>query len=496
MTTARPWHVPVPVRRSDFVPLRAEHAGLNVEVFLGGITPFGAMTGDRPDVLCCDLQDNPDTSVHGRLGSGRTGVYGGAYLKGVGRTSLACNWANAGDVDHHTGMLEASAAIRELVVSTYLRAKGCGDTVVGCDGVLLKPLALEVREHVQSNWRAAPGFREDAPGVWGADTKLQALTVKSARFARFSNLAWLSNHLDFYRSGAGTTTLAEYVRIFLATLGEDHADLATPGSLAGAFFRSARRGLDSLRSFFRLGVSWPSLHNNFAADGRFIDIDWPVILGKPLVGVVATRGPHRRLELPHHDMQRGLFEPLYYVLHMRMLAQFFAGRFRAIAATGYPVRPREREFAREIARGFAASPERQMLFSRREVTRMLHRWVTADVDLGPSAQRSLAAAIATAYQALFAKRGPRPRVVELCPSPAPIATMGDTNPPVPHPLSFMPAREVFSEEAAFVNEVIERLCRIADRDRLLERLGDAVTKIARHCGPAEAPAPRLLEVGT
>jgi hypothetical protein len=475
--TERPWFVPVPVRRSDFVPLRAEHAELNVEVFLGGIGAFGATTTTGPlDVLRCDLQDNPDTSVQGRLGSGRTGVYRGAYLKGVGRTVLACNWANAADVRHHTGALDASAATRELVVSTYLRAKGCGDSIVGCDGVLLKPLAPELRGHV---------------GASG--TTLQALSVKSARFARFSNLVWLSNHLDFYRSGAGTTTLAQFVRIFLATLGEERADLATPATLAAAFYRSARRGLASLRAFFRLGVSWPSLHNNFAVDGRFVDIDWPVILGKPLVGVVATRGPHRRLELPHHDVQRGLFEPLYYVLHMRMLAQFFAGRFHAIAATGYPVRAREREFAREIARGFAGSPERRMLFSRREVTRMLHGWVTAEVELGATAQQRLAAAIETAYQALFAKKGTRRRVVELRPSFAPIATMGDTNPPVPHLLSFMPAREVFSEEAAFVNEVIDRLGRIGDRDRLLYALGDSMVKITEHC---TAASPRLLEVGT
>src|SRR5580765_2762665 len=86
-----PWSVPVPVRKSDFVPLYGKHADCNVEAFLGGISPYGATLRpiDADDLLVCDLQCTPDVSFHGRLGSGRAGVYRNKYLKGVGRTTLA-----------------------------------------------------------------------------------------------------------------------------------------------------------------------------------------------------------------------------------------------------------------------------------------------------------------------------------------------------------------------------------------------------------------------
>ncbi|HEX8791685.1 MAG TPA: hypothetical protein VF765_12105, partial [Polyangiaceae bacterium] len=432
-----PWMVPVPVRQSDYVPLRPQHADLNVETALGRITAYGATTTAPQDVLLADLQDNPDTSVRGRLGSGRTGFYRGRYLKGVGRTLLAGNWANPADADRHTGLMEPSAAIRELIVTAYLRARGCEDAIVPCEGVLFKPLAAEARAYVEQR------------SFWGASSRLQAMTVKAGGFSRPSNLAWLANHLDFYRSGDAATSLATFVRTFLATVGGGgggplHASIedATPDALATAFFAYARRGLENLRRFWRAGVSWPSLHNNFASDGRFVDIDWPIILGTPLVGVVATRGVHPRLDLPHHDTQRGLFEALYFVLHVRMLSRFFMGRLRAIAASGYPVQRAEREFALAAARAFASSPDEALLFSRRDVTRMLVGWVEAEMDLDTTRRRALACAIDAVQTSLLLLPCERRPTIELRAGSARIAPLGSGDRPVPHVLAGMPEHPV------------------------------------------------------
>ncbi len=100
-----PWMVPVPVRPSSFTPLRPEHAELNVEAALGEIGAFGAVRTmpDPTELLMCDLQMNADTSSFGRLGAGRSGVFRGKYIKGVGRTSLAGNWANPDDLAQNTG---------------------------------------------------------------------------------------------------------------------------------------------------------------------------------------------------------------------------------------------------------------------------------------------------------------------------------------------------------------------------------------------------------
>jgi hypothetical protein len=493
--------VPVPVRRSTFVSLHPEHAELNVEVSLGGIAPFGATTRGAVTeaFLQCDLEDNPDTSMRGRLGSGRTGVYRGKYLKGVGRTLLAGNWANTNDVTHHTGLLHASSGIRELLVSAYLRTKGCGDAINGCEGVLLKLLPPEASEHMLPELRALEGFAEDARGFWTADLELQSLTVKRGGFVRFSNLVWLSNHLDFYRTGsASATTFARFVRAFLAHVDPEPArDDATPDAMARAFYRSFDRGLANMRRFWKLGVSWSSLHNNFSTDGRFVDIDRPVILGRPLVGIIA-RGQQRRLDIPHRDMQWGLFEPLFYVLHMRMLARFFEGRLRAIAGMGYPVSRREREYAREAARSFAALARRHLLFSRERLRKTLIRWVADEVALDLTQRRALAKTVDQAYRSLFTDHGGRTFPIALEPVPAPLARLGATNDPVAHVFAFMktgsvaPPEAVLSEDAAYVNRQISDLCQIGDRDRLLSSMGDAVKNVLAHCRSVENVAPRSL----
>jgi hypothetical protein len=207
--------MPVPVRKSEFVSLRDEDRDWNIEVDLGAIGAYGAMP-EAPDprsILFADLQLNPDTMVHARLGAGRAGIYLDRYVKGVGRTSLAGNWANPGDVVHHTGHLRTSNALREYLITAYLDAKGKGHLVNRCVGILVKPLSPNLRRHLAENLSEVEGFDETKPNAWSGDWHLQALTVKDANFSRFSNLVWLASSLDFYRANKDSgTSFTRFVR--------------------------------------------------------------------------------------------------------------------------------------------------------------------------------------------------------------------------------------------------------------------------------------------
>ncbi|HWB78145.1 MAG TPA: hypothetical protein VG755_24440 [Nannocystaceae bacterium] len=275
-----PWMIPVPVRRSSFEPLHDEHAELNVEVDLAAIAAFAIADGPAEPLLWCDLQTSG--GMPRRLGSGRAGCYRGHYLKGVGRTMLAGNWRDPRDAYHGTGHMCASAAAREWWVTRWLDARGIGDAIVPCKGVLCRPLPP-----------ALAGFPvralgATAAGAAPADRELAAVSVKPGGFARMSNLLWL---LDHAAPDGGPLGLREFFRALHRYLGPMHDDDPTPASLVEQLDRSIARLVENFRAFFVHGVAWGSIHNNFTIDGRFLDLELPVALGRPVVGVIAREPP-------------------------------------------------------------------------------------------------------------------------------------------------------------------------------------------------------------
>jgi hypothetical protein len=469
---AQPWMIPVPVRASRFVPLAREHARFNVETYPGALGPFGAHDGREPtpDVLHCDLQDNPDVSFPGRLGSGRTGFYGGKYLKGAGRTPLAGNWANPGDLYHHTGHFRTSGAIREFLISVYLQAKGCGDAINPCEGLLVAPRAESLDGYLRD--REAEG-----PNPWRSDLALQGLTIKGAEFTRYSNLLWLANHLDLYRShGEATTSFTRFLRQLVEAVDPERpAGQATPESIADAFLRSVDRGLDSLHRFWRLGISWASLHNNFSVDGRFLDLEAPVVLGAPLLGVIEAE-PRRELRLPHRASFSGLFEPVGFILNMRMVAWQLRSRFEAIAKAGPPVARSEREFAAGLARAFAAGLRGHLLWSRRGLEELLLGWVDRAVPLTRRERAALRQAIGAVHAAHLGE-GQGEAALSVRPVATRLARVDTCV--VPHLLDFLGPqhRVTVTADARLLNDLVAALDQIGDLDELLARLEDAARKI-------------------
>lgn len=478
----RPWMVPAPVRRSSFVPLLPEHARYNVEVDLGRIEVFGKTTSaPRPDeLLFSDLQLNADSNQRGRLGSGRAGVYVDRYLKGIGRTLLAGNWANPADALRHTGFLFTSSAIRELVASAYLEAKGHGAIVNRCEGILVKPMPPKLRALLAEGFRGRPGYREGAPHPYASDLELHAVSIKGADFVRYSNLLWYSQNLDFHGPRAPLSNLV--LSMLCAVDGGPPPKDATPEDVATSFFRSIDNAMDTMRRCWRLGVSWGSLHNNFCADGRFHDLEGPFILGKPLLGIVCEES-RSTIAVPHRELLWGLYEVFALVFHHRMLAWAFQARFQGISRMGSPVGAIEREFAAEVANELEAAGAKHALFDEELLKDRVVEWVRAEVDLSESDSRRLRETSDIVFRAHLGPREGVPRMeLPLSPRSSPLARSGGIN-PVPHCFDFVAPGDVATEEAAFVNGLLSELDRIGDVDGLLVATSDALAKIRAFCKP-------------
>lgn len=273
-----PWNAPVPVRPADFVSLHPEHAELAVQTDLGAIDAFGVAADSQDDLLWSDVQVSGNQTVGRRFGSGRSGNYRGHYLKGIGRTTLAANWTAAGDAYHGTGHMFASAAVREYVSTCVLAAQGASDTIVGCEGVLVRELEPGLREGLRRFEAQNPA---PLPEV---DRRLQAITVKDGRFARWSNLNWM-----LLASGPTAPRLANWIYLTELYAGEPHGplpdpDRVGPASMVRALDGAARRAADHFVRFARCGVNWGSFANNFTLDGRFLDLEVPLLYPAPFLG--------------------------------------------------------------------------------------------------------------------------------------------------------------------------------------------------------------------
>jgi hypothetical protein len=274
------WTVPVPVKRSRFAAMDPSHDVHNVETDLAAIVPF-ALDPARPTppLLHADLQTLPFWNAERRLGSGRAGCHQGAYLKGVGRTPLAANWADPDDRYHGTGHMLPSAAVREYLVSRALDARGAGHTIVPCVGLLAAELERPGDAMLAAMLPAAVGRFATA------DHRMQALTVKPADFARLSNFLWAFCHL-----GAPTELGPLLHRWHHYLLPPEQrtgrASATSPEAIATALAASVERATTHFGQWVDAGVYWGSLSNNLTADGRFLDLEVPMLLLRPFFGVV------------------------------------------------------------------------------------------------------------------------------------------------------------------------------------------------------------------
>jgi hypothetical protein len=405
--------VPVPVAPAGFTPLHARHARYAVQVDLGRIGPFGFSERPARDAEClyADLQTNADNNVAHRLGSGRAGVYAGKYLKGVGRTLLAANWSDSEDGYHNSGHLLPSAAAREYLASRYLEELRAGDTLVRCEGLLLAPLPPEAERYVVSllpNWEP----RHLAP----ADRRLQAITVKEAGFARMSNFAWA---LSQWRCGA--PFLIELFSRMARYLGCPSQPRVRPGDLSPEVLarhleHATERLVHHFERFFQAGVYWGSFHNNFTADGRFLDLETPVIFGGPFLGVLAPPGRLPESLEPADSRPVVGCEVLHCLRQVRTFLSFLVDRLEWLGRNAPDAGVLERRFLRDTAGALRARfPPSHWLHDARALGERLTASLASALALPPGAEAELGALVEARCQAMLNETPRRTNSIRLVP---------------------------------------------------------------------------------
>lgn len=293
MTPDIPWLVAVPVKEANFEPLDPAATVHNVEVDPGVLPAFLSGATDALDgaLLHADLQTPLESCYPRMLGSGRAGYHKGAFLKGVGRTPLAANWVEPHNAYHGSGALFASAASREFLVSEYLRRAGADQTIVPCSTLLLRTLPQKLAN------LAREAFALESPeDLAPCDHVLQAVTVKPGRFARASNIVWWLHRLPTHAHD-GIERLSQFYPALWAGLGGDYSNLNRdfdPAGLALRLVEAGERAIRYLLEAWAVGVYWGSTHNNFALDGRFVDLEVPIVFEQPTVGCIrlAPAGHH------------------------------------------------------------------------------------------------------------------------------------------------------------------------------------------------------------
>lgn len=350
------WTIPVPVKTSRFTSLHRRHRPYNVEVDLTRISTFSPLGSNEiaaNDLLHCDLQSNADTNLYRRLGSGRAGLYRGAYLKGVGKTLLAGNWRRDQDLYHNSGLLFPSGAVREYLISEFLRVQGKSHLVNACEGILLAPLPAKFRNHQRKAFEYSAGELKAAGRAFPeCDARLQAISVKRGDFARMSNFAWwLSNfpQLDSRHTDSIVALFFERFAEALAGPGAHARRMADPDGegIADLFAETIVRTTERLLEAWSLGLRWGSFHNNFTLDGRFLDLETPTLLSRPNLAIAMNAfksTPKARIEMNEYHHLSG-FEVVLYLRQAQLFASFLTSRLEWLIANRL-LKPGESAFAR------------------------------------------------------------------------------------------------------------------------------------------------------
>lgn len=340
-----PWDIPVPVESGDFRSVFPQHGHCNIVTASERIGSFGVRQHPVPpdELLFADQQITPFLSVSGRLGSGRSGFYRGSYLKGIGRTPLAGNW-NSSDLTHNTGHLAASSAIREYVVSVYVKAVGGESSIVPCDGVLLRPLSPKL---AQLRALLAEDFPEET--LPAADGAIQAITVKPGAFARISNFNWLLHHLTPRCVQQGRTSVSRFAQLLSAALSEPGGESVSdpreisPRTLVAQLEGAITRACRHFKLWQKLGIWWGSFGNNFTIDGRFLDLETPSISGGPLLGRFSSEGILEGRTRRSSVIGTEIF---FYLTQMQSFCRLAVQTLSCLPPLFHPI---EREFARALA---------------------------------------------------------------------------------------------------------------------------------------------------
>jgi hypothetical protein len=238
------------------------------------------------------------------LGSGRSLFYNGKYLKGVGVTPLSNKWDIQADPYHGSGHLLPSGGIRELLISDYIHSLRMDHIIVPCTDILLGKSCLNRAKLTQKIYERVVKGR--MPLI---DKNLSAITVKDDGFCRYSNILWYLAH----QAEDNLLSVADLSRIILnqrvENLSPKDQDKLSLDEIVVIFKNMLERGFINLMESTLNGVIWGSINNNFTLDGRFLDLELPLVFDGPMFGKV--------LGQRYLDPNPLKFEAFHYIAEIR-----------------------------------------------------------------------------------------------------------------------------------------------------------------------------------
>ena len=486
-----PWIVASPLKPSRFVAQRAEHAKFNVQTDPAAIAAFGGMRerADLDALLFSDLQTQTGFHEYGRLGSGRTGYYRGAYLKGIGRTPLAANWWRFGDRFHATGHLSASGGARELIVSRYFIAKGKGDLINPCQGLLVAELEPELKD--ARTWR-----RWSPDECLPCDLALQSISVKEGRFARFSNVTWHLNHLSIAKDENDLIRFFRLLMNGLLPFEPVDVDTLVPSRIARTVKETVERTIGHYREYFRLGINWLMPYNNFTMDGRFCDLDVPLFSGPGYVGAAINveQWPAGSTEAraPDNLDFGSIFglNVIAYLHQMRIVLRGLAAALDGLVDADFHTSDVERDFMAGVVGALAeAMPKEHVLWSGEACAAMVKGWIDEECEIDAARRPAIDALVdhAIALRLDHATMIGKTFGVEKVDLRCARAGASPNLTPSFYAVRGSRVRKDRLEEAQFLNDRVAELDAITDRDAFLAKCADAVAQIDRYCAGRAAP---------
>jgi hypothetical protein len=304
-----PWHYPVTLEEGAFTGFQKDSHLYNVVVAKSQFPGrFNELILDPKKSSKLILGQADMQCVFGRplimLGSGRSLFYKNHYLKGVGITGLVNNWAQSGDPYHGSGHLLASSGMREFLISEYIRSMDMEHLIVPCTDILLEKSCNNRKYLSQRTYaRAKSGH---APNV---DLSLSALTVKEGGFCRYSNILWYLAHQAEDNFLAVDFLLRTFATVENPNLTDKELSSLTIDDSLGSLKKILDRGFYNLVESGLNGIRWGSINNNFSLDGRFLDLELPLVFDGPIFGKVLTK--------KYIDANPIAFECFHYTSQMR-----------------------------------------------------------------------------------------------------------------------------------------------------------------------------------
>jgi hypothetical protein len=298
-----PFMVSVPVKKSPYksVTGATQRGSIGIQTDLGAIAPFeyGVSEGTlNKGIMLCDYQLSPGLNYARRLGSGRSGYWQNKYVKGVGRTLLAANWNDGFDRYHGSGVMAASAGLREYLITRLLVSQKSAHLINPCEDLLLRPLEPQCKNYMRDQLQLSAHEASLLPKI---DQRFVCITVKPADFFRYSNFWWWLSGFSQMGFNHGQSMVGEFFKFFNAglTRAPVHAlkDNIDAEEIAAAFSAATARLLNNILDTWALGVYWGSFNNNFTMDGRFLDLEVPTVFDSPTFGMSYVESASSKQEM-------------------------------------------------------------------------------------------------------------------------------------------------------------------------------------------------------